>query len=173
MHRRLGRADARTLPLLAHVLALDRQADDMKRQPPRRRIGLRALIDETALDQRIRHQPLQILSRTTLHPGRDFFGEEFKEEIGHGDARLITPLPLVGRGRGWGCQRPTLGGWRSCCTGCKELRGSCRVRHRSATGLRGSRNEGPDSPCESSQAVRGASDSQRRLRGRAAIRRPR
>ena len=92
--RRLGRADARPLAFLAHVLALHAgRPTHVERQPPRRREGLGALIDEAALHQRIGDQLLQILRRPPLHAGRDFFGEEFEEEIGHGRRRDLSPSP--------------------------------------------------------------------------------
>jgi hypothetical protein len=85
LHGGLRRADAGALALLAHVLAADRQARDVKRQAPRRRKGLRALIEEAALDQRIRDELFQVLRGAPLHARGDFFGEEFEEKIGHGD----------------------------------------------------------------------------------------
>jgi hypothetical protein len=49
----------------------------------RRGEGLRALIDEAALDQRIGDELPQIVSRLALHAGGDLFGEEFEQEIRH------------------------------------------------------------------------------------------
>ena len=92
LDRRLGRADARAFALLAHVLPLHGQARDVQRQPARRRKGLGALIEEAALDQRVGDELLQVLRRAALHAGRDFFGEEFEEEIGH----CASSLPLWG-----------------------------------------------------------------------------
>jgi hypothetical protein len=79
----------------------------MERQPPRRREGLRALIEEAALHERIGHKLLQILRCTTLHAGGNFFGKEFEEKIGHrrtlclseetdgGSGHAATPPPSV------------------------------------------------------------------------------
>ena len=47
-----------------------------QRQPPRRREGLRALIGQPGLDQRIGHQPAQILRRLPLHARGNFLGEQ-------------------------------------------------------------------------------------------------
>ena len=86
LQRALWRADARPLALLARVGLAGRQADHMQRQPPRRRKTLGALIGEAALDQRAGDEPLQIGGRLGLHAGRDFFGEQFEQEFGHGSA---------------------------------------------------------------------------------------
>ena len=53
-------------------------------QSPRRRKGFGSLIKEATLHERIGHKLLQILRRTALHAGGDFFGEEFEEKVGHG-----------------------------------------------------------------------------------------
>ena len=55
----------------------------MQSEPPRRREGLGALIEEAALHQRVGDELLQILRRTALHAGGNFFGKEFEEKIGH------------------------------------------------------------------------------------------
>jgi hypothetical protein len=67
----------------------------VKRQAPRRRKGLRALIEEAALDQRIRDELFQVLRGAPLHARGDFFGEEFEEKIGHGRSvrRNVEHLP--------------------------------------------------------------------------------
>ncbi len=87
----IGRADARTFALLAHVAAAHRQAGDMQSEPARRDEGLGALIDEAALDQRIGDELLQVLAGLALHARRDFLGEEFEQKIGH----QMAPPPAV------------------------------------------------------------------------------
>ena len=59
------------------------QADDMQREPARRRKALRALIEQAALDQRVGDQALQVLGALALHARGDFFAEQFEQEIGH------------------------------------------------------------------------------------------
>ena len=61
----------------------------MQRQTARRREGLRAFIGHAAVNQRIRHQSLQVFRRLPLHAGRNFFAEEFKQEIGHVQIRNV------------------------------------------------------------------------------------
>ena len=63
----------------------------MQREPARRHEGLSDLIDETALDQRIGDELLQVLAGLALHARRDFFREKFKQEIGH----QFAPPPTV------------------------------------------------------------------------------
>ena len=55
----------------------------MQREPARRDESLRALISQVAVDQRVGDEPLQILRRLALHPGGDFFAEQFEEKVGH------------------------------------------------------------------------------------------
>ena len=85
--RRIGRRRRRSLALFAHRRAFRRQPMHRKRQPSRRRKGSSALIGQPRLHQSVRHQLLQILTRTGLHPRRDFLGKEFDEKVGH----LIGP----------------------------------------------------------------------------------
>ena len=94
-----GAADARAAPLLAHVLTLGGQPDDVQRQAPRRREGACALVEEAALDEGVRDQLAQILGGAPLHAGGDFLGEKFEQEIGH---IALFPSALAGRGHGWG-----------------------------------------------------------------------
>jgi len=74
----LGRADARTAPLLDGIGPFDGEASDMQRETPRRHEGGRAFIEEAALDERIGHETLQILGGAALHPRRDLLAEEFE-----------------------------------------------------------------------------------------------
>ena len=53
LDRAVGRADARALALLDPARLRLRQADDMQRQPPRRGEGLRALVGQARVDQRV------------------------------------------------------------------------------------------------------------------------
>ena len=59
------------------------KADDMQREPARRRKALRALIEQPALDQRARDEALQVVGGLPLHARRDFFAEKLKQQIGH------------------------------------------------------------------------------------------
>ena len=52
----------------------------MQREPPRRDEGLRALVSQIALDQRVGDEPLQVLRRLPLHAGGDFFVKRVREE---------------------------------------------------------------------------------------------
>ena len=61
-------------------------------------IGLGALIDEAALDQRIGDELPQILRGAALHARGDFLGEQFEQEIGHGGA-LSRPRRQRGEAR--------------------------------------------------------------------------
>ncbi len=79
----LRRADARAFLLLAQIGLAHRHAVHGKRKPPRRHEGLSAFVDEPRLDQPVGNGFAQILRRPRLHPRRDFFGEQFEEEIGH------------------------------------------------------------------------------------------
>ena len=92
LDRALRRADARALALLAPMRLRLGQADDVQRQPPRRREALRALIGHVRVDQRVGDQPLQIVRRLALHARRDFFAEEFKEQVGHSRSSLTRSL---------------------------------------------------------------------------------
>ena len=85
LDRLVGRADARTAPLLAHVLTLGGQPDDVQREAPRRREGACALVEEAALDEGVRDQLAQVLGGAPLHAGGDFLGQKFEQEIGHID----------------------------------------------------------------------------------------
>ena len=82
--RLLGRADARTLLLFLEVGLARRHALHGERQPPRRREGLGALIDEAGIDQPVGDELLQVLRRARLHAGGNFFGEQFEQKVGHG-----------------------------------------------------------------------------------------
>ena len=104
LDRAVGRADARPLALLDPARLRLRQADDMQRQPPRRGERLRALVRQARVDQRVGHQPLQILRRLPLHAGGDFFAEQFEEQVGHHaslDQSEWRGFPSPACGRRW------------------------------------------------------------------------
>jgi len=46
-------------------------------------------IGQTSLNQTIGHKLFQILAGAGLHPGGDFFGEEFNQQIRHG---MVSPF---------------------------------------------------------------------------------
>ena len=71
-----------------NVIGAGGQAGDMQRQTPGCGMCHRALVGQPTLDQRVGHALLQVVGRLRLHAGRDFFGEEFEEKIGHGFAAL-------------------------------------------------------------------------------------
>ena len=83
LDRRVRRADAGPLALLAQIRLGGRQADDMQRQAPRGDEALRPLVEKVALDQGVGDEALEVLRRLSLHPGGDFFAEQFKQEVGH------------------------------------------------------------------------------------------
>ncbi len=83
LDRRLRRADAGSLALLARGRLGGGQSDHMQGEAPRRDESLRALVDEIALDEGVGHEALQVVGRLPLHAGGDFFAEEFEEKIGH------------------------------------------------------------------------------------------
>jgi hypothetical protein len=39
---------------------------------------------EAAFDQRVRDELFEVLRRPCLHAGRDLFGQEFEQKVGHG-----------------------------------------------------------------------------------------
>ena len=88
------------LALLLQVGLPRRNAVHRERQPPRRRKGLGAFIDEALGDQLVGDHAAQIVRRLRLHARGNFFGKQFEQKIGH----FSTPLPplAAGRGRGWG-----------------------------------------------------------------------
>ena len=83
LDRRLRRADARALALLAQGRLRPGQPDDMQGESARRDMGLRALIRKVALDERVGDETPEVLRRLALHSGGDFFAEQFEEKVGH------------------------------------------------------------------------------------------
>ena len=65
----------------------------MQRQAARRREGARALIEATALDQRVGDELFQILGGTPLHARGDFLAEQFEQEVGHGSVNAMVAAP--------------------------------------------------------------------------------
>jgi RHH-type rel operon transcriptional repressor/antitoxin RelB len=109
--RLVGRADAGTAPLLAHVLALGGQPGHVQRQPPRRREGLGALIEKAALDERVGDELAQILRRAPLHARGDFFGQEFEQKIWHEGMDCASGCRLVERPDGRVQNGASIGAW--------------------------------------------------------------
>ncbi len=83
LHRRVGRADARPLPLFPQVRLAGGNPLHEQREPARRRERLRPLVDEARIDEALGHELAQILRRPRLHAGRDFLGEQLKQKVGH------------------------------------------------------------------------------------------
>jgi hypothetical protein len=69
--------------LLAHILLLGRQTGDGQRETARASERLDAFEQIAAIGQRADHQPFEVTRRTCLHPGGNFFREEFEQQIGH------------------------------------------------------------------------------------------
>ena len=81
--RGLGRIDARTLPLLAHIGRRDGRPSTTATS--RRGVAkvLISLNSSPRLAERPAEQPREILARARLHSRRDLFGEQFKQELSH------------------------------------------------------------------------------------------
>ena len=107
----LGPADARAAALFLQIRLPRRNAVHRQRQPPRRREGLCAFIDQALGDQLVGHHAAQIIRRLRLHARGDFLGEQFEAEdrasmtLFAGTARLalahLLPSPC-GEGSGVG-----------------------------------------------------------------------
>ena len=82
---RLGGADAGPLALLPQSRLRRRQANHVQSEPPWSGEGLRALINQVSVDQRVGDEALQIIRSLPLHTGRDFFAEQFEKEIRHSE----------------------------------------------------------------------------------------
>ena len=80
----LRRADARAFLFFLAVGLAHRHAVHRKREPARRGEGLGALVDEAGRHQTVGDDLFQILGGARLHARRDFLGQEFKQEVGHG-----------------------------------------------------------------------------------------
>jgi len=81
--RPLWRANARALFLLLAVRLAQAKSRCKQRQAPGPGKGLHRLGQEPRRKKALVHHPLQIVGRALLHARRDFFGEKFKEKIGH------------------------------------------------------------------------------------------
>ena len=73
-----GRANARTLALLARVGLAGGQAGDVQGETAGRREGGRALVEHAARDQRVGDEFLEVGRRLRLHARGNFLGEQFK-----------------------------------------------------------------------------------------------
>ena len=76
-------ADARAAALFLQVGLARGNAVHGERQPPRRREGFGAFIDQTLGDQLVGHHAAQIVRRLCLHARGNFFGEQLEQKIGH------------------------------------------------------------------------------------------
>ena len=88
----VGRTDARPLALLADVGLGHRQAVDEKRQTTRRHQGLGRRELQPRVLEPGGDQAFQVLGGTRLHAGRDFLGEQFKQQFSHRSA--LRPAAL-------------------------------------------------------------------------------
>ena len=79
----LGRIGARALAVFGQAGGSRRQPLHGQRQPARGAKGPCPGIGQPGLDQCIGHQPFQIGGGLGLHAGRNFFGEQFEQQIGH------------------------------------------------------------------------------------------
>ncbi len=77
-------ADARPFLLFLEIGLARGEALHHQGEPARRRERLRALVDETRIDQPPGDDRLQILRRPRLHARGDFLGEQLEQKIGHG-----------------------------------------------------------------------------------------
>lgn len=87
--RRLG-----ALHLFGDGGGLDRQVARDQRQAARRRIGDERAGGDAGLGELSGEQLGEILACLGLHPCRDFFGAEFKKEIGHARRSIFAPSRL-------------------------------------------------------------------------------
>ena len=90
LYRALGAADAGALALLAHVRRAHRQTIGHQHQPPGAREAAHRLRQHARGSKRVHDEPLQVGLGTGLHPGGDFFGEDFEQQLGHG---ALIPAP--------------------------------------------------------------------------------
>ncbi len=79
----LGRANAWAFLFFLDVGLTCGNATHRQRKPAWRGKCLSAFVGEACLDQPVRHQLAQILSRARLHTRRDFLRQEFEQKIGH------------------------------------------------------------------------------------------
>src|SRR6185436_11839739 len=86
----LSCADTRPLLLLAQVGLARRDAVDGEGEAARRHERLGAVVDETGVDQPAGHELAQIRRRLRLHAGRNFLGEKFEQQVGHGGLYHLT-----------------------------------------------------------------------------------
>ena len=99
-----GRADARAAALFLQVRLARRNAVHRQRQPPRRRKGLRAFIDQALGDELVGDHAAQIVRRLRLHARGNFFGEQL-EQTDRASARSPEVLCASRRRAAWFCVR--------------------------------------------------------------------
>ena len=100
---RVGRVGAGALPFLLERGAFRQKPLDRQRQAARGREGGGMGIGQTGLDQPVGHQALQVLGGAGLHPGGDFLGQKFDQQIGHHS----VPCGGGGQPSGAGCPSKT------------------------------------------------------------------
>ena len=99
LDRLFRRIDARAFTFLAQRRRGIKQPVHRQRQPARRVEGGGPGIGQTGLDQTVRHPRLEVLRGARLHPGGDFFREEFDQKVGHSIAFDVS-FYQVSRGNG-------------------------------------------------------------------------
>ena len=83
VQRLLRRADARALALFAHIGGPVRQIVDHRHQAARPGKAAHRRKGKARILQRPAQQARQVLRCAALHPRRDFFAEQFKQEFAH------------------------------------------------------------------------------------------
>ncbi len=113
--RFLGGVGAGALALLAERGGAFGEAFDRQRQAAGRGEGGGVGVGEAALDQAVGDEAAQVVGGLPLHPGGDFLGEEFEEEVGHREGPLGAPMakPEAVREVKGECGERLRGAWRS------------------------------------------------------------
>ena len=83
-----GGVGAGALALLAERGGAVGEALDGEGQAARRREGGGVGVGEAALDEAVGDEAAQVVGGLPLHPGGDFLGEEFEQEVGHREGPL-------------------------------------------------------------------------------------
>ena len=89
----LGGVGAGALAFLALARGGFGEAFDGEGQAARRREGGGVGVGEAALDEAVGDEAAQVVGGAGLHPGGDFLGEEFEEEVGHAVGSLRGARP--------------------------------------------------------------------------------
>ncbi len=107
----LGGVGARALAFLALARGVFGEAFDGEGQAARGREGGGVGVGEAALDEAVGDEAAQVVGGAGLHPGGDFLGEEFEEEVGHFGflwAREPQSRKRCGRSRGNAAGQPAI-----------------------------------------------------------------